>query len=64
VKSSNVKLTVFDVNGRIVNILLNNYQSYGTYRVDFDGSNLSSGVYMYRIETPYFSDTKKLIILK
>ncbi len=36
----------------------------GTYEVDWDGSNYSSGVYFYKLETDNFSQTKKLVLLK
>ncbi len=63
-KAVNVKLSVFDLNGRIVRILVNEKQSQGTYQEYFDGSELSSGVYIYKLETDEFSDTKKMVLLK
>jgi hypothetical protein len=63
-KSGNVKLTVFDVLGREVKTLVNEYKSAGTYEVTFDGSALSSGLYLYRITSGDFSDTKKMMLVK
>ena len=64
-KSSNVKLTVYDMLGREVTTLVNKFLSSGTYTVDFDGATLSSGVYFYRIDVENnFSDIKKMILVK
>lgn len=59
-----VKLTVFDIVGKEVQALVNQELSPGTYSVDFDGSNIPSGVYYYRIESGSFSDTKKMVLIK
>ena len=61
---SKVKLTVYDVLGREVKTLVNEEKSAGNYEVEFDGTNLTSGIYFYKIETEKFSDTKKFVLLK
>ena len=61
---SKVKLTVYDVLGREVKTLVNEEKPAGSYEVEFDGTNLPSGIYFYRIETSKFSDTKKFVLLK
>ncbi len=61
---SPVKLTVFDIRGRIVSTLVNQQQAAGHYEVNFDGAGLSSGIYFYRLETPAFTDTKKMTLIK
>ncbi|HPS64244.1 MAG TPA: T9SS type A sorting domain-containing protein, partial [Ignavibacteria bacterium] len=61
---SPVKLTVFDITGRIVSTLVNRQQPAGHYEVNFDGAGLSSGIYFYRLETPTFTDTKKMTLIK
>ena len=63
-RSGLVKLNIYDVNGKLVKNIVNENQSFGTYRYDFDGSGLSSGVYIYEIATPDFYDTKKMILVK
>jgi hypothetical protein len=63
-KAGNVKLTVYDILGKEVNILVNEYKSQGTYAVDFEAPHLSSGVYFYKISTGTFSDVKKMFLLK
>ena len=60
-----VELRVYDILGREVVELINKTQSPGKYKVQFDASNLSSGVYFYRIKTSSgFVLTKKLMLLK
>jgi aminopeptidase N len=59
-----VVLKVFNILGKEVATLVNNEQDAGSYSVDFDASNLKSGVYFYRIEAGKFIDTKKMILLK
>ncbi len=61
---SNVKLTLFDNLGRVVKNLLNEYQSVGVYKIDFDAAGLSSGNYYYQIITDGFVSTKKMTLLK
>lgn len=63
-RSTHVKLTVFDVLGREIAVLVDGKKPVGSYSVEFDGNNLPSGVYFYRIETPDFTDTKKMILIK
>ena len=63
-KAGNVKLTVFDVTGREVAILVNENLSAGEYKVDFNATGLTSGVYFYRIESAGFIDVKKMILVK
>lgn len=61
---SNVKLIVFDMQGKEISKLVDEELSPGVYEISFDGSILSSGVYFYKIETDNFSETKKMILVK
>jgi hypothetical protein len=63
-KSAIVKLTVYNELGTEVGVLINKEQPAGEYQVHFDGSNYSSGIYFYKIETPDFTQTKKMILVK
>jgi hypothetical protein len=63
-KDSNVSLKVYDMLGREVAVLVNEYKQAGYYKVDFNGSTLSSGVYIYRLTADKFVATKKLILMK
>jgi len=59
-----VTLKVYDVLGNEIETLVNEEKSSGSYEVDFDASGLTSGIYFYKLQTGYFIDTKKMILLK
>lgn len=63
-KESYVKINVFDVLGRNVANLVDEKKPEGSYSVTFDAADLNSGVYFYRIETDYASETKKIVLVK
>jgi len=63
-KAAHVILTVFDILGREVSVLVNDRRSAGVYEIKFDGSNLASGVYFYRLQAEDFIQSKRLLILK
>jgi hypothetical protein len=63
-KSSDVKLSVYDILGREVSVLVNERRDAGVHEVRFDGSNLASGVYFYRLQAGDFVSSKKLLLLK
>jgi hypothetical protein len=60
----NVKLTVYNSLGQCVAILVDEQKSPGVYEIKFNGINLSSGVYFYRLTAGSFVQTKKMILLK
>ena len=62
--TSNVQLKVFDTNGSEVATLVNQSKAAGTYAVEFNASNLASGIYYYTITAGSFSTTKKMILMK
>ena len=62
--ATQVSLKVYDVMGREVQTLVNERVQAGSYEVKFDGSNLNSGVYFYRIITDEFNDTRRMLLLK
>ena len=62
--NSHVTLKVYDILGREVASLVNDDKTAGTYKVSFDASRLSSGVYFYRLDAGTYSQTKKLVLLK
>jgi hypothetical protein len=63
-KDGFVTLKVFNTVGQQVAELISTNQNAGTYNVEFNAQNLSSGVYYYRLETNGFVDTKKMILVK
>ncbi|NOS85467.1 MAG: T9SS type A sorting domain-containing protein [Ignavibacteria bacterium] len=63
-KTSDVKITIFDITGREVQRLVRQKLNAGKYSVDFDSGNLSSGVYFYSIIAGDFIQTKKMVLVK
>lgn len=59
-----VSLKIYDVLGKEVKTLVNEKLSPGNYKVEFDGSNLTSGVYFYRLTAGEFTDTKRMMLVK
>ena len=59
-----VTIKIYDVLGRLVNVLLNETKSAGSYSVTFDGTNLPSGVYYYEIKAGNYTATKKMALIK
>ena len=63
-KSSFVRLSIFDISGREVDVLVNERVQPGSYQVDWNASSFSSGVYFYKLTTENNSETKKMILIK
>ncbi|MCS7052749.1 MAG: T9SS type A sorting domain-containing protein [Ignavibacterium sp.] len=59
-----VKLSVFDILGKEVRTIVNDWKTTGEYVVEFDGSELPSGVYLYQIKAGNYVETKKMILIK
>ncbi|HEX2786788.1 MAG TPA: T9SS type A sorting domain-containing protein [Ignavibacteria bacterium] len=63
-KTELVKLTVYDISGKVIANLINKNLNQGTYRVQFNGNNLSSGVYFYKLTAGDFSQTRSMVLIK
>jgi len=63
-RSGFVSLKIYDVLGKEIIKLVNEYKQAGNYKVDFEASNISSGIYFYKLESANFSATKKMILIK
>lgn len=59
-----VTLKIYNVLGNVVATLVDDVKPAGSYTINFDGSQLSSGVYFYKLETGSYSATKKLTLMK
>ncbi|HLT25044.1 MAG TPA: T9SS type A sorting domain-containing protein [Ignavibacteria bacterium] len=59
-----VKLSIYDIAGKEVARLVNEELQAGVYEYDFNGDNLSSGMYFYRLETRDFFETRKMVLVK
>jgi hypothetical protein len=62
--TSMTKLSVFDVTGKEISVLVNNELKAGTYNISFNAGNLPSGAYFYKIKSGEFIDSKKMILIK
>ena len=63
-KNSEVKLTVFDLTGKEVSVLVNEFKQAGRYSVSFNALKKASGVYYYKLQAGDFTEVKKMILVK
>jgi hypothetical protein len=63
-KAGNIKLTVYNTIGDKVFTLVDGYKATGNYSVQFNGSNLASGIYLYQLKANDFIVSKKMLLLK
>lgn len=64
---TNVKIEVYSLTGKYVDLLVDGFKNPGTYSIEFNTSkysDISSGIYFYKLETNYSSDIKKMIFAK
>ncbi|MEO6694735.1 MAG: T9SS type A sorting domain-containing protein, partial [Ignavibacteria bacterium] len=59
-----VSLKVYDILGNEIESLINENISAGSYSIEWNASNYSSGVYFYKLETGSFTDVKRMMLLK
>ena len=63
-KSGDAEIEIFDITGKLISTLVREYLTTGSYNVDFDASNISSGVYFYRLKINNYIGTRKMIVIK
>ena len=56
-----VLLVLYNINGQVVNVLVNSYQQKGVYIVDLELQDIPSGIYLYKIQMGSFQDYKKIV---
>lgn len=61
---SHISLKVYDAIGNEIKTLVDKIQNAGSYTIEFSGNNLSSGIYFYKLQSEYFTETKKMILLR
>jgi len=61
---SPVKLVLYDISGREVAVLVNEKQKAGYHQIEFDASNLASGIYVYRLQSGNYVQSKKMLLLR
>jgi len=59
-----VQLSVYDTAGRLVATLVDGFRQAGVHEATFDGSRLSSGVYLVRMDTKNYTAVRKMVLLK
>jgi hypothetical protein len=59
-----VTLKVYDVLGKEIATLVNEFRNAGSYEVEFEAEGLPSGLYFYKLQAGSFTQTKKMILLK
>jgi len=63
-KSDYIKLSLFDINGRLVKVLEEGMKNQGAHEFNFEGKELTSGIYFYRLESNGYTNTKKMMLVK
>jgi hypothetical protein len=63
-KESHVQLSVYDITGTKIRTLLNEQQSAGKQTLTFDGSELASGIYIYKLKVGKFAESRKMLLLR
>ncbi len=63
-KDSRVKIVVYDLVGREIKTLVNEVKEAGRYNIQFNGSNLASGIYFYKIQAGDYVMTKRMVLIK
>ncbi len=63
-KAGNSEMIIYDLLGREVSIVFNQYLQPGAYEVSWNGSSLASGIYIYRLVTKDNADVKKMVLVK
>ncbi|MCX6149568.1 MAG: T9SS type A sorting domain-containing protein [Ignavibacteriales bacterium] len=62
--ASNVTLRIYDVLGKLITTLVNENREAGNYKVNFNASELSNGIYYYKLQSGNFVAIKKMLLLK
>jgi hypothetical protein len=63
-EETHIKLTIYDLLGNEVKVLVDENRPAGTYTAKFDGSELTSGIYIYRLQAGDFVSTKRMALIK
>jgi hypothetical protein len=63
-ESGNAKIDIFDIQGRKLQTLVDEYKQAGIHKITFDGSNLASGFYFYRLQAGGYSQSRRMVLLK
>jgi len=64
VKPSHVTIAIFNANGQLIEILIDSQRDAAQYTISWDGSDVASGLYFFRMQADYYEITKKCLLLK
>ena len=59
-----IELSVYNVIGQEIAVLVNEEKEVGTYNIEFNAANLTSGIYIYKLHSKNFTETKKMVLMK
>jgi len=62
--NANIELIIYDIRGRQIETLINNYQTAGYHTITWNASSFSSGVYLIRMDSGDFTQTQKVVLVK
>jgi hypothetical protein len=62
--NGNIKLEIFDITGKKIETLIDRKMNPGLYKISWDGSIFSSGIYFYKLSSVNYSETRKMILIK
>ena len=62
--ASNVIISIYDINGKLIEELINNHKPAGSYTINWNPVNISSGIFFYKFKSGNFSAVKKCVLLK
>jgi hypothetical protein len=63
-KASNIHLVIYNSLGQEIAELMNKFVQAGQYSIDFNALGLPSGIYFYKLNSEYFTETKKMLLIK
>lgn len=63
-KNAFVEIKIYDIKGDLVTTLVNGTEQAGLHKIEFDGTNYSSGVYFYRLVSAGITETRKMLLVK
>ena len=63
-QNADLEISVIDINGRMIEILVNGFHFTGNYTISWDAASNPSGIYFIRLKTPSNSDTRKIVLIK
>lgn len=63
-ENTNVRIVVYDMLGKVVKTMVNEYKTAGSYEASFDAKGLASGLYFYKMEAGDFTEVKKMMLVK